>query len=181
MGKNLTIKGGENRFWLCQNILYNVLVLLIKCSSHLMGSHESMCWWKELLELAETFPCFSGAFSLAKWRSAFVYMAQDLPGVFSLAGQQCTKVLGSSVPSRSFSCTRLIQVFTDPPHWHCPPSVPVWSEKRPLTAPFPRDVILFCPHFGGPLPWYRQAKSCKSEIPVQPDLCVWFLVLPDQF
>lgn len=38
MGKNLTIKGGENCFWLCQNTLYNVLVLLIKCFSHVMGS-----------------------------------------------------------------------------------------------------------------------------------------------
>lgn len=157
MGKNLTIKGGENRFWPCQNILYNVLVLPIKCFSHVMGSHESIpqcagersCW---SLQKRSTVPLESEYSALPKWRSAFIYMAQDLSGIFSLAGQQCTKMLGSSVPNKSFSCIRLIQVFTDPPHWHCFPSG--WSKKKPLTASFSRDVILFCSHFGVPLPWY---------------------------
>lgn len=118
--------------------------------------NASMCWWKEL-ELAEMFRCSSGEWvsSSAKWSSAFIYTAQDLSGIFSLAGQQCTKVLGSSVPSRSFSCTKLIQVFTDPPRWlRRLPAAPVGPKKRPLAVAFPRDLILFCPHFGVPLPWY---------------------------
>lgn len=176
MGKNLTIKGGENRFWLCQNILYNVLVLLIKCLSHLMGSHESMCWWKELLELAEMFPCFSGAFSPAKRRSAFIYMAQDLSGVFSLAGQQCTKVLGSSVPSRSFSCIRLIQVFTGTVLHQSQCDLRKDLSLFLFPSCFVLILVVHSPGTGLDL-----AKSCRSEIPVQPDLCVWFLVLPVQF
>lgn len=192
MGKNLTIKGGENCFWLCQNTLYNVLVLLIKCFSHVMGSMNQCLnvLVKGVVGSCRNVPLFLWRVRIqpCQMKICFLFTQPRISQAFSLlqvsSTQRClahqcqTRAFPVSDSSR-YSLTHLTAaVFHQS---QC--DLRKKKKTKPLTAAFPRDVILFCPQFGVLLPWYGawlSKKSCRSKITRWPDLCVLFLVLSDQ-